>query len=99
MAHNYIIQWNCKGLRSNREDIEWLISKDAPAAICLQETMLKPEHTPTFKHYSAYYKVIFKDMVVFVFLSKTTTSIVKFIFKLIWRLWLFVLPSITRHIL
>ena len=56
MAHNYIIQWNCRGLRSNREDIEWLISKYAPAAICLQETMLKPEHTPTFKHYSAYYK-------------------------------------------
>ena len=53
MAHNYIIQWNCRGLRSNREDIEWLISKYAPAAICLQETMLKPEHTPTFKHYSA----------------------------------------------
>ena len=49
MAHNYIIQWNCR-------DIEWLISKYAPAAICLQETMLKPKHTPTFKHYSAYYK-------------------------------------------
>ena len=56
MAHNYIIQWNCRGLRSNKEDIEWLISKYAPAAICLQETMLKPEHTPTFKHYSACYK-------------------------------------------
>ena len=25
-------------------------------AICLQGTMLKPEHTPTFKHYLAYYK-------------------------------------------
>ena len=56
MAHNYIIQWNCRGIRSNREDLEWLISKYAPAALCLQETMLKPEHTPTFKHYSAYYK-------------------------------------------
>ena len=56
MAHNNIIQWNSGDLRSNREDIEWLISKYAPAAICLQETMLKPEHTPTFKHYSAYYK-------------------------------------------
>ena len=55
MAHNYIIQRNCRGLRSNGEDIEWLISKYDPAAICLQETMLKPEHTPTFKHYSAYY--------------------------------------------
>ena len=56
MAHNYIIQWNCRGLSSNREDIELLISKYLPAAICLQETMLKQDQTQTFKHYSAYYK-------------------------------------------
>ena len=56
MAHNYIIQWNCRGLRSDREDIELLISKYSPAAICLQETMLTPHQTQTFKHYSAYYK-------------------------------------------
>ena len=56
MAHNYIIQWNCRGLRSNREDIELLISKYSPAAICLQETLLKPGQIQSFKHYSAYYK-------------------------------------------
>ena len=56
MAHNYIIQWNCRGLRSNREDIELLISKYSPAAICLQETLLTSHQTQTFKHYSAYYK-------------------------------------------
>ena len=56
MAHNYIIQWNCRGRRSNREDIELLISKYSPAAICLQETLLTPHQTQTFKHYSAYYK-------------------------------------------
>ena len=50
MAHNYIIQWNCRGLRSNREDIELLISKYSPAAICLQETLLTPHQTQTFKH-------------------------------------------------
>ena len=55
MAHNYIIQWNCRGLRSNREDIELLISKYS-AAICLQETLLGPHQVQTFKHYSAYYK-------------------------------------------
>ena len=54
MAHNYIIQWNCRGLRSNREDIELLISKYSPAAICLQEILLTPHET--FQHYSAYYK-------------------------------------------
>ena len=56
MAHNYIIQWNCRGLRSNREDIELLISKYSPAAICLQETLLKPGQIQSFKHYSACYK-------------------------------------------
>ena len=56
MAHNYIIQLNCRGLRSNREDIELLISKYSPAAVCLQETMLKRDQIQTFKHYSAYYK-------------------------------------------
>ena len=56
MAHNYIIQWNCRGLRSNREDIELLISKYSPAAICLQETLLKQGQIQSFKHYSAYYK-------------------------------------------
>ena len=56
MAHNYIIQWNCRGLRNNREDIELLISKYSPAAICLQEILLTPHQTKTFKHYSAYYK-------------------------------------------
>ena len=99
MAHNYIILWNCGGIRSNREDIEWLISKYAPAAICWQETMLKPEHNQHLNIIQIIIKVIFKYMVVFVFLSKTTSSIVKVIFKLIWRLWLFVLTSIIRHIL
>ena len=56
MAHSYIIQWNCRGLGSNGEDIELLISKYSPPAICLQETLLKPNQTQTFRHYSAYYK-------------------------------------------
>ena len=33
-----------------------LITKYSPAAICLQETMLKRDQIQTFKHYSAYYK-------------------------------------------
>ena len=91
MAHNYIILWNFRGLRCNREDIEWLISKYSPAAICLQETKLKTEHTPTFKHYTIHYKSNDQRhgdqlMVMSVFLSKTNPSIVKFIFKLICRL-------------
>ena len=38
------------------EKTELLISKYSPAAICLQETMLKRYQIQTFKHYSAYYK-------------------------------------------
>ena len=86
MAHNYIIQWNCRGLRSNREDIELLISKYSPTAICLQETLLTPHQTQTFKYYSAYYKVVFVGMVVSAFLLKLNSSIAKFNFKLICRL-------------
>ena len=56
MAYNFIIQWNCRGLRSNREDIELLISKYSPAAICLQETLQTPHQTQTIEHDSAYYK-------------------------------------------
>ena len=39
-SHHNIIQWNCRGLRSRREDIQLLIQKYSPAALCLQETML-----------------------------------------------------------
>ena len=56
MAHNYIIQWNCWGLKGKREDIELLISRYSHASIFLQETLLTPHQTQTFKHYSAYYK-------------------------------------------
>ena len=55
MVHNCIIQWNCIGHRSNREDIELLISKYS-AAICLQETLLSPDQKQTYKHYLVYYK-------------------------------------------
>ena len=56
MATHNIIQWNCRGIKANREDIELIIQKYSPAAICLQETLLKPNQKPTFKHYTAYYK-------------------------------------------
>ena len=40
---NIILQWNCQGLKSKREQLDYLISKYHPAVICLQETMLPPE--------------------------------------------------------
>ena len=87
MAHNYIIQWNCRGLSSNREDIELLISKYSPAAICLQETLLKPNQTQTFRHYSAYYKNGIRGHGgVCILVKKTTSPIARYNFKLICRL-------------
>ena len=94
MAHNYIIQRNCRGLKSNREDIELLISKYSPAAICLQETLLRPDQSQTFKYYSAYYKSGIHGLGGVCILVKTASSIVKFNFKLIYKLLQFVLPSV-----
>ena len=39
-----IIQWNCRGLRSNREDIEILIQNYSPVALCIQETKLENKY-------------------------------------------------------
>ena len=85
MAYNYIIQWNCRGLRSNIEDIELLISKYSPAAICLQEIMLKRDQIQTLNIIQYIIKIVSTDMVESVFLSKTTLSIAKFNFKLIYK--------------
>ena len=38
---NSVIQWNCRGLRSNFEELSILIVKHNPLAVCLQETFLK----------------------------------------------------------
>ena len=54
MGHN-IIHWNCRGLRSNRENLELLVNKHKPLAICLQETKLGSAVSPSFKYYSTYY--------------------------------------------
>ena len=36
MAHK-IIQWNCRGLRSNYNDLAILLQEHSPSAVCLQE--------------------------------------------------------------
>jgi len=49
-----IIQWNCRGLRSNLEELHLLISKYKPLAICLQETFLKDNDNLTIKNYEIF---------------------------------------------
>ena len=55
MRQQNIIQWNCRGLRSSREDIELLLSQHSPVALCLQETKLKDGNNQTFKYHNTYY--------------------------------------------
>ena len=51
MAHK-IIQWNCRGLRSNYNDLAILLQEHSPTAVCLQETNLKPNTSLSFENYS-----------------------------------------------
>ena len=37
---NVILQWNCRGLKDKRHELDLLIAEYSPAVICLQETLL-----------------------------------------------------------
>ena len=51
MAHN-IIQWNCRGLKPNYNELLLLISEFSPEVICLQETFLTKDDKTSLKHYT-----------------------------------------------
>ena len=42
-----IIQWNCRGLKPNYNEVSLLISEYNPSVFCFQETFLKPWRVPT----------------------------------------------------
>ena len=53
--NNTLIQWNCRGLKPNYNEILLLLSKYSPAIFCLQETFLKATDTNiSFKQYSLF---------------------------------------------
>ena len=52
-SHN-ILQWNCRGLKSNYNDLLLLLSKYSPKVLCLQETLLSDNDTITLKDYTLY---------------------------------------------
>ena len=54
---NPIIQWNCRGLKANFDELSLLINKHKPAALCLQETFLKEDDTISLKFHSIYNKI------------------------------------------
>ena len=51
-----IIQWNCRGLRANFEELNILFSSFSPAVVCLQETLQHDDKMIKFRHYMQYYK-------------------------------------------
>ena len=49
-----IVQWNCRGLKANIDEIDILTQSLSPAAFCLQETM-QPNHKPIqFRKFTQY---------------------------------------------
>ena len=53
---NSVIQWNCRGLRPNFDELSILIVKHNPLAVCLQETFLKDTDNITVRGFNLYHK-------------------------------------------
>ena len=45
-----IIQWNCRGLRANYDELQLLLNDYDPAVVCLQETYVKEPNHVTFRN-------------------------------------------------
>ena len=53
---NTILQWNCRSIKANVEELNLLVKKHKPVAVCLQETFLKDSDNFTLKYHSCYFK-------------------------------------------
>ena len=53
---NSFIQWNCRGLRPNFDELSLLVVKHSPLAVCLQETFLKDTDNITVRGFNLYHK-------------------------------------------
>ena len=51
----HILQWNCRSLRKNFNDIQLLINEHNPVAICLQETFLPHNHSFHIRNFTGYH--------------------------------------------
>ena len=49
-----IVQWNCRGLKANIDEIDILTQSLSPAAFCLQETMQPNQKPIQFRKYTQY---------------------------------------------
>ena len=51
---NKLIQWNCRGLKANFNELLLLLTGLCPSIICLQETFLKPTDNLDIRGYTLY---------------------------------------------
>ena len=56
MASKTILQWNCRGLRSNYSDLDVLFNTFSPAVVCLQETLQSDQNLSNFRHFTQIFK-------------------------------------------
>src|SRR5215469_6704624 len=49
-----IVQWNCRGLRANKDELQILDNQLRPAVFCLQETQLNDQHPYNLKGFTSY---------------------------------------------
>ena len=49
-----IIQWNCRGLKPNYNEVSLLISEYNPSVFCFQETFLKPDDYISLRGFNVY---------------------------------------------
>ena len=56
--NNTILQWNCRSIKANFEELTLLINEQKPVAVCLQETFLKDSDKFTLKYHSCYFKIV-----------------------------------------
>jgi exonuclease III len=52
MAYTNLIQWNCRGVRPNYNELKLLIDKYCPIVFCLQETYIKADDPLTMRGFS-----------------------------------------------
>mgnify|MGYP000919765262 CR=1 FL=1 len=56
MGKQNIIQWNCRGLLKNLDDVYELLHSNQPSVMCLQETHLNSKHTNFLNSYLVFRK-------------------------------------------
>ena len=61
---NKLIQWNCRGLKANFNELILLLTGMCPSIICLQETFLKPSDNLNIRGYNIFINQVIGLLVV-----------------------------------